>query len=395
MADNANKIVKKNWVSRFHILGKAKVNDFTFKIDESSTRSSWVYNSMNLGIDCGEKYGTCYSSMMGGYSPERSNKIYVHGKDENGRDDFGNRFEVDWDDRFNETVLEAIGEQCFIRVGIEKTMQGNTFTKRFLSEYDAIEYIKEHLTDGMVISVSGDIKYSMYNDSVSMNKEIKSIFISNVDDQNKFHATFTQSVLIDKDSVSIKDIDKKTGIMPVDTIVLDYMKEYNGHEIRGQFPYHKSMDWQFDISHPELIKKIYEKIFKVKKGYTQITFEGDFVSSGGTTTVDYEADVPDDIKEFVKLGVYTKEEAIETCTTSAQRENHMFLRKPSVFMTGSDDKKAPVLQVFPEQYDEDDLDMSWAMTAAEDEDDDTPFGNDAPESDGSTGDDNDWLSMLE
>lgn len=395
MANEVNKIVKSNWVSRFHVLGKAKVGDYTFKIDENSTRSSWVYNSMNLGVDCGEKYGNCYVNMMGGYSPERVNKIYVHGKDENGRDDFQKRIEIDWDDRFNEAILDEIGDQCFIRVGIEKTVQGNTFTKRFLSEYDAINYIKEHLTDGMVVSISGDIKYSMYNGNVSMNRNIKSIFISNVDDPANFHATFTQSILIDKDSASLKDVDKNTGIMYVDAIILDYIKEFNGHEIRGQFPYHKQMEYQLDLTKPELCKKIYEKLFKVKKGYTQITFEGDFISAGGTTAIDYDNDVPDDIKELVEIGIYTKEEAIENCATSARRENHMFLRKPSVFVTGSDDNKTPVLQVFPEQYDENDLDVSWVM-ADEIEDDDLPFESSASAGDGNTGDGDDmsWLDAL-
>lgn len=386
-----NKITKKNWVNRFRILGKAKVGGYTFKIDETSQRSSWVYSSMNLGIDCGEKYGNCYTSLMGGYSPERENKLYVHGKDENGRDDFQKRIEVDWDDRFNETLLEQIGDQCFIRVGIEKTTKGNVFTKKFLSAYDAIEYINEHLVDGMVINVSGDIKYSMYNGSVSMNKEIKSIYISNVDDPSKFHATFTQSILIDRDSVNIKDIDNDNGIMPVDAIVLDYIKEYNGHEVKGQFPYHMQMEFR---SKPELIKKIYDKFFKVKKGYTQITCEGDFVSSGGTTHVDYDTDVSDEIKELVELGMYTKEEAIEECTTSARRENHMFLHKISIFTTGTDDNKVSAVQVFPEMYEDDDLDMSWAMSEPE-VDDDIPFENSDSEEDGSIGDDDmSWLDNM-
>lgn len=398
MANEAKSIVRKNWVNRFNVVGKPKLGDYTYRIDEQSNRSSWIYNSMNLGVDAGEKYGVCYMNLMGGYSPERANKLYVHGKDENGRDDFSKRIEVDWDDRFKDAILEQIGEQCFIRVGIEKTVQGNTFVKRFLSAYDAILYIKEHLTDDMVISVSGDINYSMYNGNVSMNRNIKSVFISNIDDPNKFHATFTQSVIIDKDSTSLKNVDKSTGILPVDVIVLDYMKEYNGNEIRGQWPYHMTMEYQLDLSNPELCKKIYDKLFKVKKGYTQITFDGDFVSAGGTTVVDYDNDVPDDIKELVKIGVYTKEEAIESCATSTQRENHMFLRKPSVFVSGSDDNKAPVLQVFPEHYDEDELDMSWAMVKndMEEDDEELPFGNSESVEDGSTGDveDMSWLDNL-
>lgn len=388
MPNETNSITRKNWVSRFHVLGKAKVGGYTFKIDEQSNRSSWVYNSMNLGVDCGEKYGTCYVSLLGGYSPERTNTIYAHGKDANNRDDFKKRIEVSWDDRFNDDILSEIGDQCFIRVGIEKTVQGNTFTKKFLSEYDAIKYIKENIVDGMVITVSGDIKYSIYNGNVSVNKEIKSIFISNTSDPNKFHSTFTQSVLIGADSASMTDVNKETGIMPVDAIVLDYIKEYNGHEIKGQFPYHKSMEWQFDLSDSDKCKKIYNKIFNVKRGYTQITFDGDFVSSGGSVIVDYDNDVPDDIKELVEDGIYTKEEAIASCTTSGSKETHMILRQPSIFITGTDDEKKPTLQVFPEQYSEDEICFDF------DSDDNENFGASEKEQDGNIGDE-DWLSMLE
>lgn len=387
-------ITKQNWANRFNLVGKPRLGEYTFKIDEHSTRSSWVYNSMNLGIDCGEKYGVCYASLMAGYSPERANTIYVHGKDDNGNDDFKNRFEVDWDDRFDDSLLETVGDMCFIKVGIEQTTQGNNFTKKFLSAYDAIVYIKEHLTDDMVVSVSGNLKYSMYNGNAQMNKEITSVYLSRVEDPSQFHATFTQSILLDKDSASLKEVDKGTGIMYVDAIVLDYMKEFNGHEIRGQFPYHQQFEYEYDLSKPELCKKIYEKLFKVKKGYTQITFEGDFVSGNSSVGANWD-DVPDDIKELVELGIYTKEDALEKCADSGSRERHMFLRKPAAFMQGSDDNRTPVLQVFPEKYTEDELDMSWAMSD-DVEDDDIPFESSESAGDGSIGDVDDmsWLDDL-
>lgn len=395
MANEAKKIVRKNWVSRFHVLGKAKVSDYTFKIDETSNRSSWVYNSMNLGIDCGEKYGTCYVRLMGGYSPERANKIYVHGKDEDGRDDFNTRIEVDWDDRFNESLLDEIGNQCFINVGIEKTDKGNTFTKHFLSAYDAIAYIQEYLTNDMVISVSGDITYNIYNGNVTVNRDIKSIYISNVDDPSKFHATFIQSIVIDADSANMRDIDKTTGLMPVDAIVLSYIKEYNGHEVKGMWPYHKQMEWQFNMSNPDLCKKVYNKLFKVKKGYTQITFDGDFISGGGTTNVDYETDVADEIKELVDMGLYTKEEAMESCTTSTRREEHMILRKPSIFTTGEGDKTTSTIQIFEEQYTEDELDMSMYMAEPVEDNDEPPFdSNDSSNNDDVANTDDDDMAWL-
>ena len=72
-------IKKEDWVSNFTLIGKAKINDYTFKIDEKAEKSDWIYNSMNLGVDCGEKHGTVYAEMLGGYADERENVIYAHG----------------------------------------------------------------------------------------------------------------------------------------------------------------------------------------------------------------------------------------------------------------------------------------------------------------------------
>ena len=146
-------IKKSDWVSNFTLIGKPVVNDYTFKIDEKSDKSNWVYNALNLGIDCGEANGTVYAELMGGYSEDGENKVFAHGKKDDGSDDFESQIVVDWDDRFNDAILEEIGELSFLTVGLEKTDKGNTFYKKFLSAYDAIAYIKEHLSEDMVVKV--------------------------------------------------------------------------------------------------------------------------------------------------------------------------------------------------------------------------------------------------
>ncbi|MBY6942942.1 hypothetical protein HYI03_18255, partial [Clostridium botulinum] len=96
----------KKGASTFNLIGETKIKDFTFKLDVESTKtdSDWVYNQMNLGIDCGDE-GIIYADMMGGYGTERQNQVYVHGtkEDENKRkqDDFNAKFTIDWEDRFD------------------------------------------------------------------------------------------------------------------------------------------------------------------------------------------------------------------------------------------------------------------------------------------------------
>lgn len=352
--NNASKNIKReNWVSNFTLIGKPKINDYTFKIDEISEKSNWRYSSLNLGVDCGETYGVVYCEMMGGYSEEGSSVIYAHGKNDDGSDNFEEQIIVDWDDRSNEEILETIGDLSFITVGLEKTDKGKTFYKKFLSAYDAIAYIKEHIDEDTVVNVKGTLKYSTYNDKTQYKKVINSIALSKADDVSKYAARFTQSMLLDKDSASLKTVDKEKGIMYIDARVLDYVKEINGNEIKGQYPFPKQFEYIFpDLSNAEQCKKIMDKLFKVKKGITQATFEGDLIEGGAVVTATLD-DIPDDIKELIECGVFTEEEALVKCSFNGNREQRMVIRKPMIRLVGDD--KQPVAQIFPEKYTEEDL----------------------------------------
>ena len=388
MAKNNKKVItKENWVSSFNLVGVPKISDYTYKIDEHSEKSHWIYNSLNLGIDCGEQHGVVYTELMGGYSEEGQNVIYAHGKKDDGSDDFGTQITVDWDDRFDEDILEAIGDLSFITVGLEKTNKGKTYYKKFLSAYDAIAYIKENLEEDMVVNVRGNLKYSMYQDKVQVRKNITSIALSKVDDASKYFARFTQSILIDKESASLKNIDKNKGVMYVNTIVLDYLKEYNGIEVKGQYPYKKQFEFPMDFSNEAQCKKVMDKVFKVKKGVTQMTFDGDLIEGGAVVTATLD-DLPPDVRDLIDCGVFTEEEALARCSSNGNREQRMVLKKPMVKLVG-DDKK-PVLQKFEERYKDDDLvlDYLYENNVA---DDDVEVDDNTESSDAN---DMDWLNSI-
>lgn len=383
----SNSIAKKDWSNSFNLVGKPIVNDYTFKIDEQSAKSSWIYNSMNLGVDCGEKHGTVYAEMMGGYSPESDNVRKVWGKNEDGGADFSTSIEVSWDDRFNEEILENVADLSMITVGLEKTDKGKTYYKKFLNEYDAIAYIKEHLTSDMVVNVKGTLKYSMYNDQTQIRKTINSIVLSSVDDPSKYRATFTQSILLDKESASLKkdNIDKDKGVMYVNARVLDYVKEYNGVEVRGQFPYNIQFEFEMPFDDQDKCKKIVDNVFKVKKGITQITFDGNFVEGGATVTATLD-DIPDDIKALIDMGLYEESEALAKCSSNGNRERRMVLRKPAIKLIGED--RTPLIQKFEERYEESDLMLDCMVKG---NDDNVPWDEEESES---SGDDMDWLNDL-
>lgn len=381
----SDKIKKTNWVSSFKLIGKAKINDNSFKIDEVS-QSGWCYNNLNLGVDCGEKYGITYANMMGGYSQVKDNVIYVHGKKEDGTDDWDNTFSIDWDDRLDEEILDTLGDMCFIKVGLENTENGKLYTQKFLAAYDAINYIKEHLTNDAVINVQGNLRYSFYQGNVNMQRDIRNIYLSKAEPEN-FKATFTQSVLIDKDSVNLKeDIDTDKNCVAIHTRVLDYVKELNNNTIKGQYPL--PFTFEYDFESKEIFEKVYKLLFKVKKNVRQINFEGDFINTGATVQATMD-DVTDDVKVLIAMGLYTEEEILTKYASQGGIERRYVLTRPIIRIEGDAENKQTVPQIFDDRYTEEDLtiDISsnsdsnseseiWDTSAILDDDDD------------------DWLSKL-
>lgn len=392
-------LTKKGYTQSFNLIGAAKVTDYTFKIDEKSTKSDWIYNSMNLGVDCGDKHGVVFCDMMSGYGSERSNNsIYVHGKKEDGSDDFDNQYIIDWEDRFDESILEDIGDLCFVSVGLEKDSKDKTYYKKFLTQYDAIAYIKENLKEGMAINVKGQLRYQLYNDNLTVKKEVTSIALSKAE-PDAYKASFTQTILLNKDSVGSGSIDKERSVLLVDAYVLEKFKEYNGHDLTnngkikgGQFvPLGKVFEYELDLEDKELTAKIINKLFKVKKGVTQATFIGDFVETGAAVTVTMD-DLPDDIKELVEIGVYSEEEALKVCSGNGAKEKRMLIRKPLIKQVGDEDNKVPQIQRVVEAYEEEDLVLDCLIPKSEEVEDEDYFDD---EESGSSNEDADLSALLD
>lgn len=375
---------KTNWTQSFTLVGKPKFTEYTYTIDKRSEKSDWIYNSLNLGIDCGSKSGTVYCEMMGGYGSERTNNvIYVHGKNEDGTDDFKNSFTIAWEDRFEESILEEIGDMCFLRVGLEVDTKGQTVTKKFLSQYDAIAYIKDVLTEDMVVNVRGQLRYSMYNGNLQCRKEINSIYLSKAESEN-FRATFIQTMLIDRDCISRDSIDKDKNVLYVDAYLLEKFKEFNGWDLTedgkvkgGIFvPLRKRFEYDLNGKSQEATTLTISKIFKVKKGVSQVTFEGDFIESGATVKAT-EADLSEDVKMCIAMGMYTLEQALALCADNGSKERRMVLSKIHLKKVGDDDNKTLAMQYTPEVYTEDDLLLDCLVPKeTNDEDDELPFTED-------------------
>jgi hypothetical protein len=195
--------------------------------------------------------------------------------------------------------------------------------------------------------------------------------------------------LLTKDSVGKPDKDK--GIIPILAKILEYTKEFNGKLVKQFIPLNKTFEYEIDLTNRELVEKTIAKVFKVKKGVTEITFEGEFIEGGAVVTAT-EDDIPADIKELIEIGAYTLEEALAKCTSGGGKEKRMVLRKPVIKMVGDDDNKTPQIQKFEQKYSDEDLILDFMFETEEDEkESEDETDNKSTET---VEEDEDWLSKL-
>lgn len=394
MAKTKERKALKKGKAAFNLIGRVKVTDKTFNLDNSYD-SGWTDNSMYVGVDCGN-CNIVYAEMRSGFFPDKDNVIRAYSKDE--KDDAGKSksVEIAWEDRLDESLYDSISDSSFLTVGVEKDVKDKTVYKKFLTAYDAVEYLNEHLEDGMIVNVKGTIGYSEYEGNVSTKKEITSIVLSKIDDEADFKATFSQTILVDSKSIGKKNDDK--GTMELTAYVVDYVgkPKIDGEkiEVKKNVTYPKTFEVAIN-ENPEITAKMLQRFFKPKKGkITEITVTGNLVEGGSTVNIT-EDDIPDDIKELIEMGLYSEEEAEKKIAVgNGNRERRMIIVKPDITYVGTGDDRKPTVAFEDGKYDEDDLyfyEQALLDAGAEpSSDDDTDSENEETSSE-----DDDLLAMFE
>lgn len=396
MAKTKERKALKKGKATFNLIGRVKVTDKTFNLGNSYD-SGWTDNSMYVGVDCGNG-NTVYAEMRSGFysDPDKESVIRAYSKDE--KDDAGKSksVEIAWEDRLDESLYDSISDSSFLTVGVEKDVKDKTVYKKFLTAYDAVEYLNEHLEDGMIVNVKGTIGYSEYEGNVSTKKEITSIVLSKIDDEADFKATFSQTILVDSKSMGKKNDDK--GTMELAAYVVDYVgkPKIDGEkiEVKKNVTYPKTFEVAIN-ENPEITAKMLQRFFKPKKGkITEITVTGNLVEGGSTVNIT-EDDIPDDIKELIEMGLYSEEEAEKKIAVgNGNRERRMIIAKPDITYVGTGDDRKPTVAFEDGKYDEDDLyfyEQALLDAGAEpSSDNDTDS-----ESEETSSEDDDLLAMLE
>ena len=397
MAKTKERKALKKGKATFNLIGRVKVTDKTFNLGNSYD-SGWTDNSMYVGVDCGNG-NTVYAEMRSGFysDPDKESVIRAYSKDE--KDDTGKSksVEIAWEDRLDESLYDSISDSSFLTVGVEKDVKDKTVYKKFLTAYDAVEYLNEHLEDGMIVNVKGTIGYSEYEGNVSTKKEITSIVLSKIDDEADFKATFSQTILVDSKSIGKKNDDK--GTMELAAYVVDYVgkPKIDGEkiEVKKNVTYPKTFEVAINDENPEITAKMLQRFFKPKKGkITEITVTGNLVEGGSTVNIT-EDDIPDDIKELIEMGLYSEEEAEKKIAVgNGNRERRMIIVKPDITYVGTGDDRKPTVAFEDGKYDEDDLyfyEQALLDAGAEPSSDD----NTDSENEETSSEDDDLLAMLE
>lgn len=395
--EKERKALKKGKAS-FNLIGRVKVTDKTFNLDNSYD-SGWTDNSMYVGVDCGGG-NVIYAEMRSGFFPDKDNVIRAYSKDEKDDEGKSKSVEIAWEDRLDESLYDSISDSSFLTVGVEKDVKEKTVYKKFLTAYDAVDYLNEHLEDGMIVNVKGTLGYSEYEENVSTKKDITSIVLSKVEDEKDFKATFSQTILVDSKSIGKKNEEKNT--IELSAYVVDYVgkPKIDGEKIvvKQNVTFPKTFEVAIN-ENPEITAKMLQKFFKPKKGkVAEIAVIGNLVE-GGSTVVITEDDIPDDIKELIEMGLYSEEEAEKKIAVgnNGNREKRMIILKPDITYVGKDENRKPTVAFEDAKYDEDDLyfyeqAINEAFANSENADISEMESGDADED---TSEDDDLLAMLE
>lgn len=381
------KINAKNWESRFNLLGSVKINEKTFFLEEVAS-TGFIYNRMNISVDCGPVNGNIYADCMGGYYEGGSYKISSYSKE-------GYSFDIDWNDRKNPDILEDVASFKFF---VFKGKDGEEH--KFVSGYDFIEYVEKNLNDGDIVSIWGNTKFDIYNNEVRLKQEIQRITVIDNDvPKEKYKAEIWQSVLIGKDSIGRDSDNREDHTLEFNCRVLQYLSgKIDGQKIseNGTYPLWTKFKFQYSDEYDKAPDKLLNTLFKPKRGVNQVTFHGDYMF-GQSLTPMTEDDLPDDIKALVDIGAIKLEDALlDVAGNSFSGGGEVIFRSVYSKKIAQGEKVSTKPMFFQNAFSEDDLDLDYkdylpdiVDIDEEYDEDEIPFPTDSDNTDSNS---MDWLN---
>lgn len=330
-------------VSRFSAYGKVSISADTFPTDAVKAASGYTYKRVSFPVSVGGN-NTIYVQMMGGYSPKKP-VIYARNTD-------NDPIEVNWDLRTNENILENIADRSFVKVRLEKDADGKLIEKKFLSEFDAITYMADHLKDGQQVYIGGDVEYRHYNGQIQRSFNMTTVALDENEDR-KPSAQLSQTYLIDNTSVDRDwedQLEEKKQLV-VNAYVPQYVGKHEGKQIKKTLAFPQQFVLKATDENMDKRKAIVKRFLLTDEDVVrELSLLCDLVDGYEESTGNVE--LSDDLKELIKLGFMTEEAAEKQMTIGGNRVRETVLVRPMLRRNNGqpelmmEDKYAPEALVF-------------------------------------------------
>lgn len=307
----------KSGVSRFSAYGKVSIGADTFPAEDSRSASGYVYKRAAFPVKIGSN-NSIYVQMMGGHTADDPG-VYVRNKD-------GEFFEIKWDLRDNEAVLDNVSDRSFITMRLEKDAEGKLVEKKFVSEYDAINYMAEHLHNDDQVYIGGNVEYRKYNGQIQRSFNITTVAL---DDKNEPVAELLQTYLIDGSSVPRnweKQLEENYELT-INAFVPQYVGKQEGRSIKKVLAFPQTMTLKATDDNLEKRKMIVKKFLMPEKGVVrEIGMRNTMIDGYEESTGNVE--LTPELKELIELGFMTEEEVKKEATISGRRIHQTVFGRP-------------------------------------------------------------------
>lgn len=308
--------------SQLYLAGVVKITKDTFE-EEKTSKGGYAYLKTSFSVKVGENRSV-WVGMMGGYS-KGNPVVYTFSKE-------NEPLQINWKNRNNGQVLEQVADYSLFKVALEKDSEGKLITKKFVSEYDAINYLKENLEDGMNVVISAEADYSLYNDDVQRQFKIKTLALDEgyTDKEKVEHehrdpaARLSQTYLIEEDSVSenYEEDLEENGVTTINAYVPQYLGKVDGKELKKVVALPQPFTVRVKDNNVEGAKALISNVIKPENSdvVREISMRMNVLDGYSTSQVQLEEDdIPDEVKQLIELGIMSLDDVKRETYVSGDR----------------------------------------------------------------------------
>lgn len=308
----------------FDVTGVINITPDTFQVDLKGKNSpNFNYSRINMKME-DDNGNSFYLNAMDGFDTVKGRTIYANIKDSETRE----QMQINFADRHNEEILKHIDNRSMVSVALRKVEneEGKKVWeyKNFLALYDAINYIKDRFETGMKVRVTGQTRYSLYNENLNKDFQINNIYLLADENENNFESAFIfkQDVILKEDAVDLSEWDEKL-LAKVNAEVLT--KDKTGYKLL-KLP----LVIRAKEEDKEKRNKVIEKFLTVEEGKVRrIKLEGRYKIGYESGQVN-EDELPEEALELIEMDLYDKEEVLRMYV-NRDRVDEMAIVRPVVF----------------------------------------------------------------